>query len=130
MDMAIRELQPSQFYLSAGKLERVRSWFDPRDMSGFEPLPVKLLDGRHVLTDGHTRAFAALSAGLERVPVVWDEDELDWEAYRIDVAACLRRGVAGVEDLAGRVLSEADYARKWRGWCDVVHEVLSIQRSL
>ena len=43
---------------------------------------------------------------------------------------CLRRGVAGVEDLAGRVLSEADYARKWMGWCDAVHEVLSIQRSL
>lgn len=41
MDMAIRDLQPSQFYLSAGKLERVMSWFDPRALSGFEPLPVK-----------------------------------------------------------------------------------------
>ena len=54
---------------------------------------------------------------------MWDGDEADSDA-------CLRRGVAGVEDLAGRVLSEADYARKWIGWCDAVHEVLSIQRSL
>ena len=41
-----------------------QAWLDPEDLDGFAPIPVKLLDGLPVMTDGHTRAVAALMAGL------------------------------------------------------------------
>ena len=33
------------------------------------------------MTDGHTRAVAAIKAGLDHVPLVWDKDELDWDKW-------------------------------------------------
>ena len=81
-EFLLMDLQPSQFYVSQKKLETVNAWFDPADLSNFEPLPIKLLAGKVMLTDGHTRAWAAYCAGLERVPLVWDTDDwLDWGAY-------------------------------------------------
>ena len=35
------------------------------------------------MTDGHTRAVAAVRAGLKTVPLVWDEDELDWDILMV-----------------------------------------------
>ena len=57
--LRLRDLQPSQFYISAGKLKAIERWLHPEDLSGFQPIPVKLLDGKPVMTDGHTRAVAA-----------------------------------------------------------------------
>ena len=114
----LTELQPSQFYISEKKLRQVEAWLRLRELSNFEPIPVKLLDGLPVMTDGHTRAAAALRAGLERVPLVWDRDELDWDMYRRCVAECRRRGVNSPAELLRRVISEAEYAEKWDRWCD------------
>ena len=116
--MKLRDLQPSQFYISEEKLRRVELWFDPRDLSGFEPIPVKLLDGLPVMTDGHTRAVAAVQAGLTRVPLCRETDALDWEMYRRCVSACRDRGVRSPLALAERVVSADEYAEKWDGWCD------------
>ena len=80
-ELKLHDLQPSQFYISEKKLHDIREWFDPKDLSGFEPIPVKILEGVPVMTDGHTRAVAALLCGLDRVPFCWDEDDLDWEMY-------------------------------------------------
>ena len=80
--LKLKDLQPSQFYISAQKLAVIQRWFDPNDLSRFEPIPVKLLDGSPVMTDGHTRAAAALMAGLDTVPLVWETDKLDWRMYR------------------------------------------------
>lgn len=93
-------------------------WFDPADLSRFTPIPVKELDGVPVMTDGHTRAVAALRAGLHRVPLVWEEDDLDWRMYRACVTECRRRGVASPYDLVDRVLSPEEYVIQWDGWCD------------
>ena len=114
----LRELQPSQFYISEKKLREVEAWLDPAELSRFEPIPVKLLDGLPVMTDGHTRAVAALRAGLEAVPLVWDEDDMDWDMYRACVAACRERGIFSPEALPDRILPAADYAEKWDAWCD------------
>ena len=65
-ELKLHDLQPSQFYISEKKLHDIREWFDPKDLSGFEPIPVKMLDGVPVMTDGHTRAVAALLCGLDR----------------------------------------------------------------
>ena len=116
--LTLVDLQPSQFLISAEKLAAVRAWFRPGDLTNFEPIPVKLLDGVPVMTDGHTRAVAAVQAGLTRVPLCRETDALDWEMYRRCVAACRDRGVRSPLALAERVVSADEYAEKWDGWCD------------
>ena len=119
-ELKLSDLQPSQFYISQIKLEAVESRLNPADLSGFEPIPVKLLDGRPVMTDGHTRAAAALRAGLKSIPLVWDEDELDWDMYRACVKVCREQGITSCTDLLQRIIPEEEYRIKWDQWCDMM----------
>ena len=95
----------------------------------FDPLPVKELNGRVIFTDGHTRAYAAYTLGMSAIPVYWDTDELDWEAYQRCVEACQRDGIFTIADLKGGVVSDADYRDLWDAWCDRLHEELERKRS-
>lgn len=125
-ELKLKDLQPSQFYISETKLKEIESWFDPKDLTNFAPIPYRLLDGEYVMTDGHTRAAAALRAGLDRVPVIYDEDELDWEMYRACVKACKEKGILSPHDLLGRIICEEEYTEKWDRWCDRMQaEILS-----
>ena len=117
-ELTLADIQPSQFYISEQKLSAVERWFTPSDLSNFGPIPIKLLDGVPVMTDGHTRAVAALRAGLAAVPLVWDEDELDWRMYRACVIACHSRGIDSPWDLLDRIVSAEAYAVRWDRWCD------------
>lgn len=119
-DYSLKDLQPSQFYISQAKLSNIQAWFHKDDLSNFEPLPVKVLDGIPILTDGHTRAVLAILAGLESVPLVYDEDELDWNLYRYCVEQCTQKGIHSPYDLVDRVISAHDYEEKWIGWCDQI----------
>lgn len=116
--LTLPQLQPSQFYISEKKLRDVQSWFTPSDLSNFEAIPVKILDGVPVMTDGHTRAAAAVLAGLERVPLVWDHDELSWDMYRKCVDECRKRQICSPEDLIRCIIPEDEYHQKWDVWCD------------
>ena len=116
--LKLNDLQPSQLYISEKKLKAIREWFNPEDLSVFEPIPVKILDGVPVMTDGHTRAAAALLSGLDSVPLSWDEDDLDWEMYRRCVEECRKQKLFRPADLLGRIISEREYEEKWDGWCD------------
>ena len=119
-DYSLKDLQPSQFYISQAKLSNIQAWFHKDDLSNFEPLPVKVLDGIPILTDGHTRAVSAILAGLESVPLVYDEDELDWNLYRYCVEQCTQKGIHCPYDLVDRVISAHDYEEKWIGWCEQI----------
>ena len=120
--LELRDLQPSQLYISEAKLAAVERWLDVSDLSSFDPIPVKELDGIPVMTDGHTRAVAALRAGLVRVPLVWDTDEMDWRMYRACVTMCRRFGILSPQDLESRIISQEDYSAKWDAWCDRMQE--------
>lgn len=126
--LSLCDIQPSQFYLSEEKILAIQQWFSPDDLSNFEALPIKLLNGRMIFTDGHTRAYSAWKAGLDKVPLVWDTDELDWEMYRRCVDACLGLGISSVADLDGRILSAEDYKKKWNGWCDEMQRTVNSER--
>ena len=119
-DYSLKDLQPSQFYISQAKLSNIQAWFHKDDLSNFEPLPVKVLDGIPILTDGHTRAVLAILAGLESVPLAYDEDELDWNLYRYCVEQCTQKGIHCPYDLVDRVISAHDYEEKWIGWCEQI----------
>lgn len=123
-DLYLKDLQVSQFYVSEEKLKAVQAWLDPDDLSNFEPVPVKMLDGIPVMTDGHTRALAAVLAGLERIPLTEETDELSWEMYRICVQEAHKRGVHTPYDLRDRILSAEAYKEKWDAWCDALHASL------
>ena len=129
-NLKLCDLQPSQFYISEKKLVAIEQWLDPMDLSGFVPIPIKWLDGRPVMTDGHTRAVAALRVGLEQVPLVLEEDELSWEMYRRCVAACRERGVLSPLDLQDRIIGEEDYQRLWDSWCDDMQRKIITERAI
>ena len=126
--LKLKDLQPSQFYISESKLKAVECWLDPENLSGFQPIPVKLLDGKPVMTDGHTRAVAALRAGLTAVPLVWDEDDLDWDMYHACVQACLKRNILSPADLLAWIIPEEDYREKWDTWCDAIQAEIENSR--
>jgi len=123
--LPLTQIQPSQLYISSAKLTQVRAWGWPRRVEQLSPIPVVQLDGIIVATDGHTRAFAAYRAGLRAIPVVWNADELDWDAYRICVDWCRAEGIRTVMDLEGRVVDPPVYTELWLDRCHEMHEELA-----
>ena len=117
--LKINDLQPSQFYISKEKINNIKKWFNPQDLSNFEPIPIKELDGQVVITDGHTRLVVALLFGLDSVPLVWDEDELNWDMYRECVRECKKLGITSPSNLLTRIISKDEYDIKWNKWCVV-----------
>lgn len=115
--LLLSRLKPTQLCISEGKLRNVREWFDPYDKHSLDPIPLKELDSKLIVTDGHTRAVAAYLAGWEEIPVYMDTEELDMDAYAKNVTWCEDAGIATFADLAGRIVSHTDYERLWRKRC-------------
>ena len=127
--MPLSRLHPSQLYISAEKLRQVQTWFDPKNLHAFDPLPTKALpDGTLYLTDGHTRAVAAFMAGLTQVPVCDEEGDWDFEGIERCVQWCDQEGADTVEKLARRVVSESDYQRLWSRRCEALWKQLEEER--
>jgi len=122
-------MQPSQLYISAAKLAAIESSWNSADSDALPPIPIKRLDGQLVATDGHTRGVALVRAGYEESWVIRDEDDLDWEAYRICVQWCLEAGISSMADLADRIVSPDAYQRLWLARCRGMHERLTERRS-
>lgn len=123
------QLQPSQLYINQDKLSSVQTTTDFSSPEGVQPIPVKDLGGLRMMTDGHTRAFAAYLAGLTSVPTYDDPDNLDWEAYQICVDWCRAEGIHSVTDLAGRVVNAVDYERLWYDRCQIMQSDLAKKRK-
>lgn len=126
--MRLDEIQPSQLFISSEKLAAVMKNFDPARPETLEPVPVKQLGNQVIFTDGHTRAFAAFLGGLAAIPVYWDEDELDWEAYEICVQWCHEAGIRTIADLKGRVVSHDEYEVVWYQRCEEMQQALAGKR--
>lgn len=122
-------LQPSQLFINQEKLAVLQSKIDFSDPTNVPPIPIKKLDDQWVMTDGHTRAFAAHLAGISTVPVYLDEDELDWEAYRICVRWCQEAGIDTVASLADRVISDERYQKVWLDRCLQMQNRLAEKRK-
>jgi hypothetical protein len=127
--MPLDRLQPSQLYISAAKLRRVRRELALGGPATLSPLPVVRLGKEVVLTDGHTRASATWLTGRRRVRVAWDMDELDTEAYEICVSWCKEEGIRTIGDLQDRVVDADAYQAQWLDRCDAMHRVLAAQRG-
>jgi hypothetical protein len=116
--------QPSQLYISEAKLAPVRDALHADPDHALSPVPVKELDGQMILTDGHTRALAALLAGRVTIGAYRETDALNWDAYRICVKWCKDKGILTISDLRHRIISPEDYQRLWLDRCRRMHEGL------
>ncbi len=125
----LREVQPSQLYVSRSKLDAVLTDGGERDPTTPRPVPVKRYGDRLVLTDGHTRALAAYRAGLTEILVIADEDDLDDEAYEICIAWCVEAGVESIADLDRRIVEPEAYERFWLARCRAMHRELDARRG-
>jgi RimJ/RimL family protein N-acetyltransferase len=119
---SISELQPSQLYISEGKLRLANEWFDKADITKVDAIPIKEFQGKKLMTDGHTRAVLAYLNGFTEIPCYLDTDELDMAAYAVDIAWCDAEGVSCVADLAKRIVSHKNYEVLWRKRCMEMYE--------
>jgi len=112
-------LQPSQFLIDQGRLDALERCFTPQQVS---PIPVRYMDGRLVMLDGHHRACALLRRGADRLPIVHDGDHsISLPLYRTCVAACRARGVLSARSLTGCIVSPQVFRRDWDSYCDELH---------
>jgi len=115
--MKLNQIQPSQLFISSEKLSKVLKDYDRLKPELLEPLPVKKLGNQVILTDNHTLALAAFLRGISEVRVYWDDEELDWDAYKICVEWCKKEGVFSIADLKDRVVSPEEFNSLWRKRC-------------
>jgi hypothetical protein len=127
--MKLREIQPSQLYICSQKLCEVMKAFDPKKPESIEPIPIKKLGNEAIFVDGHTRAFVAFLHGLSEVPVYWEDEELDWDEYKICVEWCKKAGIQTIADLKNRVVSQNDYEVLWYSRCEKMQKDLAKKRS-
>lgn len=125
----IDSLKLSQIYLSQKKIDNVLTWFDG-SLRNFQPISARdfLNDGNLHITDGHTRAYVAWQHGIEKIPYVYDEDEivtceLGQIQYQEDIVWCDRFGLQHISALKDRILSEDDYEDLWRGRCGKMYNL-------
>lgn len=126
--LRLDEIQPSQLYISKVKFAAVIKHFEDGIESALEPIPVKELDGELVSTDGHTRGVAWCLKGYQEVDCVWEDLEMDWEAYRIYVQWCKEADIESMRDLQERFLDHDDYEVLWLEKCRIMEENLEKKR--
>ena len=115
------QVQPSQFYVNQAKVDALEKDFD---WTLCDPIPVKGMAGRWVMTDGHTRATCLVLKGYRSLPVINEIDDLDWEAYEINVRDCQAKGVMSALDLPACLAPAPVFDKEWPAYCDEVHDRL------
>lgn len=113
----LEEIQPTQLYINSAKLSQVKAFFDPTDHSSYKAVPLKKLEGDIVFTDGHTRAFLAHLQGLTEIKAYWEQEDLNWQMYKVCVKWCKEEGIKTIADLEGKVIPAAQFKQIWIERC-------------
>jgi len=127
--MKIDAIQPTQLYISSEKLNTVMRSLARTKSMVIEHIPIKRLDNQVVFVDGHTRVFAAFLHSLSDIPVCWEDEELDWDEYRLCVGWCKEEGINVISDLRKRVVAHKDYQVLWLDRCKKMQIDLEIKRK-
>jgi hypothetical protein len=125
----IDAIQPTQLYICSEKLDTVMKNLRRNKPPIVEPIPIKKLDGQIVFVDGHTRAFAAFLLGLSEITVYWEDEELDWDEYRICVGWCKEEEINAIADLKERVVPQKDYQVLWLDRCRKMQNDMEIKKK-
>lgn len=108
--VAIKDVQPSQFYVNVDKVIAASSWINSKDDL---KLPVVTVEGKLVLEDGHSRLYAAFEKGINEVYVY----KVKLPDYLTDfMNEAIKRGINNISQLDR--LSSEDYKELWIGYCN------------
>ena len=117
MKVNIRDLHPTQLYLSEKKLQDIQMLYQSAETIQVDPISILAFGNCLLITDGHHRAYQALLAGRDTISAELDRDGGD-ELYHLYAQACEKRKIYSVLDLKNRILPQDEYEAKWYNWCD------------
>ena len=112
--VALRDIQPSQFFVDEEKIEAVKSFIrEPKEII----IPLIKDDGRYISLDGHTRLATAVEFGFEEVQGFCTEAGEYIFAFANEAK---KRGICTPYDL--KKVSHAEYDVLWNQFCDAFFE--------
>lgn len=117
MEVKIKDLHPTQLYLSEKKLQDIQMICQSAEIINMDPISVLAFGDCLLITDGHHRAYQALLLGQDTISAEWDKDGGD-ELYHLYMQACEERKIYSILDLKNHILPEDEYEAKWYNWCD------------
>ena len=117
MEVNIKDLHPTQLYLSEKKLKDIQMLYQSKEKRNINPISVLAFGNCFLITDGHHRAYQALLVGQDTISAEFDRDGGD-ELYHLYAQACEKRKIYSVLDLKNHILPQDDYEAKWYNWCD------------
>ena len=125
MEVKIKDLHPTQLYLSEKKLQDIQMLYQSVEWTNINPISVLAFGDRLLITDGHHRAYQALLAGQKTISAEWDKDGGD-ELYHLYAQICEERKIYSVLDLKNHILPEDEYEAKWYNWCDGFNQAVTL----
>ena len=117
MEVNIKDLHPTQLYLSEKKLKDIQMLYQSKEKRNINPISVLAFGNCFLITDGHHRAYQALLVGQDTISAEFDRDGGD-ELYHLYAQACEKRKIYSVLDLKNYILPQDEYEAKWYNWCD------------
>ena len=125
MEVNIKDLHPTQLYLSEKKLQDIQMLYQSKEKPNINPISVLAYGNCFLITDGHHRAYQALLAGRDTISAEFDRDGCD-ELYHLYAQACEKRKIYSVLDLKNHILPQDDYEAKWYNWCDGFNQAATL----
>ena len=129
MKVNIKNLQPTQLYLSEKKLKAIQNLYQSAETFNINPISVLAFGDCFLITDGHHRAYQALLLGQDTISAEFDRDGGD-ELYHLYAQACEKRKIYSVLDLKDHILSQDKYEAKWYNWCDGFNQAAELVLGL
>lgn len=125
MEVKIKNLHPTQLYLSEKKLQDIQMLYQSVENPNINPISVLAIGDRLLITDVHHRAYQALLAGKNTISAEWDKDGGD-ELYHLYAQVCEERKIYSILDLKNRILAQDEYEAKWYNWCDGFNQAVTL----
>ena len=125
MEVKIKDLHPTQLYLSEKKLQDIQVLYQSDEIINVDPISILAFGNCFLITDGHHRAYQALLTGQDTISAEFDKDGGD-EIYHLYAQACEERKITSILDLKHHILPQDEYAAKWYNWCDGFNQAASL----
>ena len=129
MKVNIKNLHPTQLYLSEKKLKAIQNLYQSKEKPNINPISVLAFGNCFLITDGHHRAYQALLVGQDTISAEFDRDGGD-ELYHLYAQACEKRKIYSVLDLKNYILPQDEYEAKWYNWCDGFNQAAELVLGL
>ena len=125
MKVNIKNLHPTQLYLSEKKLKAIQNLYQSAETFNMDPISVLAFGDYLLITDGHHRAYQAMLLGQDTISAEWDKDGGD-EIYALYAQVCEERKIYSVLDLKNHILPQDEYEAKWYNWCDGFNQAVTL----